>query len=106
MSADGADRRPDGDAPLLELEDVQAYYGLAHVLQGITLTVRAGELVALLGRNGAGKTTTVKSIMGLVTVRGGKDPLRRARTSSAIRPRASPSSASATCRRTAACSRA
>ena len=58
-------------APLLELEDVQAYYGLAHVLQGITLTVRAGELVALLGRNGAGKTTTVKSIMGLVSVRGG-----------------------------------
>jgi branched-chain amino acid transport system ATP-binding protein len=61
---------PDG-AALLELEDVQAYYGLAHVLQGVTLTVGAGELVALLGRNGAGKTTTVKSIMGLVTVRGG-----------------------------------
>ena len=61
-----------GDAPLLELDDVQAYYGLAHVLQGITLTVRAGELVALLGRNGAGKTTTVKSIMGLVSVRGGR----------------------------------
>ena len=58
-------------APLLELDDVQAYYGLAHILQGITLTVHAGELVALLGRNGAGKTTTVKSIMGLVTVRGG-----------------------------------
>jgi branched-chain amino acid transport system ATP-binding protein len=58
-------------APLLELEGVQAYYGLAHVLQGITLTVNAGELVALLGRNGAGKTTTVKSIMGLVAVRGG-----------------------------------
>jgi branched-chain amino acid transport system ATP-binding protein len=59
-------------APLLELEDVQAYYGLAHVLQGISLTVRAGELVALLGRNGAGKTTTVRSIMGLVDVRGGR----------------------------------
>jgi branched-chain amino acid transport system ATP-binding protein len=58
--------------PLLELDDVQAYYGLAHILQGISLTVRAGELVALLGRNGAGKTTTVKSIMGLVTVRGGR----------------------------------
>jgi branched-chain amino acid transport system ATP-binding protein len=59
-------------APLLELDDVQAYYGLAHVLQGISLTVRAGELVALLGRNGAGKTTTVRSIMGLVDVRGGR----------------------------------
>ncbi|MGY1602938.1 ABC transporter ATP-binding protein [Geodermatophilus sp. SYSU D00815] len=61
-----------GGAPLLELEDVHAYYGLAHVLQGIDLTVRPGELVALLGRNGAGKTTTVKSVMGLVTVRGGR----------------------------------
>ena len=57
--------------PLLEVRDVQAYYGLAHVLQGVSLAVRAGELVALLGRNGAGKTTTVKSIMGLVSVRGG-----------------------------------
>lgn len=60
-----------GAAPLLELEDVQAYYGLAHVLQGVTLRVAPGELVALLGRNGAGKTTTVKAIMGMVSVRGG-----------------------------------
>ena len=60
-----------GAGVLLELEEVHAYYGLAHVLQGVSLTVRAGELVALLGRNGAGKTTTVKSVMGLVSVRGG-----------------------------------
>jgi branched-chain amino acid transport system ATP-binding protein len=70
VSAAARSGGPD-EAGLLELEDVQAYYGLAHVLQGVTLTVGAGELVALLGRNGAGKTTTVKSIMGLVTVRGG-----------------------------------
>jgi branched-chain amino acid transport system ATP-binding protein len=65
--------RPDpaGAAPLLELDGVHSYYGLAHVLQGVSLTVGAGELVALLGRNGAGKTTTVKSIMGLVSVRRG-----------------------------------
>jgi branched-chain amino acid transport system ATP-binding protein len=57
--------------PLLEMEAVQGYYGLAHVLQGVSLTVRPGELVALLGRNGAGKTTTVRAIMGMVLVRGG-----------------------------------
>jgi branched-chain amino acid transport system ATP-binding protein len=56
---------------VLELEDVHSYYGLAHVLQGVTLAVQAGELVALLGRNGAGKTTTVKSVLGMVTVRRG-----------------------------------
>ena len=61
----------DGDGRLLELDAVQAYYGLAHVLQGVSLEVRRGEVTALLGRNGAGKTTTLRSVMGLVAVRGG-----------------------------------
>jgi branched-chain amino acid transport system ATP-binding protein len=63
--------RAPADAPLLAVDGVQGYYGLAHVLQGVSLTVQPGELVALLGRNGAGKTTTVKAVMGMVSVRGG-----------------------------------
>jgi branched-chain amino acid transport system ATP-binding protein len=58
-------------APLLALENLQAWYGESHVLHGITLDVRPGEVVTLLGRNGAGKTTTLKSIMGLVETRTG-----------------------------------
>ena len=57
---------------LLALDDLHAYYGEAHILQGVSLTVGAGEVVTLIGRNGAGKTTTLKSIMGLVPPRGGR----------------------------------
>ncbi len=57
---------------LLALSGVHAYYGLAHVLQGVDLEVGRGELVALLGRNGAGKTTTIKAVMSLVSVREGE----------------------------------
>jgi branched-chain amino acid transport system ATP-binding protein len=57
--------------PLLSLKDVHAYYGEAHILQGISLDVGEGEVVTLIGRNGAGKTTTLRSIMGLVPPRGG-----------------------------------
>ena len=56
---------------MLKLADVHAYYGTSHVLQGVSLEVRDGEIVALLGRNGMGKTTTLKSIMGFVEPRGG-----------------------------------
>jgi branched-chain amino acid transport system ATP-binding protein len=55
----------------LILDDVHAYYGLAHALQGVTLHVDAGEIVTLLGRNGAGKSTTLKTIMGVLTPRRG-----------------------------------
>src|SRR4029079_8625700 len=50
---------------MLELRDLHAYYGASHVVQGISLSVGAGEAVGLMGRNGVGKTTTLKSIMGL-----------------------------------------
>jgi branched-chain amino acid transport system ATP-binding protein len=57
---------------MLTVEGVDAYYGLSHVLQDVSLTVQAGEAVALLGRNGAGKTTTLKTIMGVVRARRGR----------------------------------
>ncbi len=57
--------------PLLRIRDLNAWYGAAHVLQGISLDVGHGEIVALVGRNGAGKTTTVRTIMGLVAKRTG-----------------------------------
>jgi branched-chain amino acid transport system ATP-binding protein len=52
-------------APLLEVKDLHAAYGLSRVLFGVTLEVHAGECVCLLGRNGVGKTTTMRAIMGL-----------------------------------------
>jgi branched-chain amino acid transport system ATP-binding protein len=57
--------------PLLALDAVQSYYGESHILKSVSLTVGAGETVALLGRNGVGKTTTLKSIVGWVQPRSG-----------------------------------
>ena len=57
---------------MLRVESVDAYYGMSHVLQGVSLTVEPGEAVALLGRNGAGKTTTLKTIMAVVRARRGR----------------------------------
>ena len=56
---------------MLEVSDLNAWYGESHILHGIDFEVREGEVVTLLGRNGAGKTTTLKSIMGLVGRRRG-----------------------------------
>ncbi len=56
----------------LNVADIHVYYGKSYVLQGVSLQVAEGEIVALIGRNGAGKTTTLKSIMGLVRPRHGK----------------------------------
>lgn len=65
-------RRSVSETMMLAVEDVHAYYGKSHVLQGISLTVRAGEIVALLGRNGAGKTTTIRTIMGVLPPASGR----------------------------------
>jgi branched-chain amino acid transport system ATP-binding protein len=56
----------------LQAEGLQSFYGKSHILHGISLEVREGEIVALLGRNGAGKTTTLRSLIGLTPPREGK----------------------------------
>ena len=55
---------------MLHLKDVHAFYGKSHVLHGVSMDVKPGEIVSLLGRNGSGRSTTVKAIMGLVDTRG------------------------------------
>ena len=53
--------------PLLEISDLNAWYGKSHVLHGVSLQLMPGETVALLGRNGVGKTTTLRSVVGLLS---------------------------------------
>ncbi|MGY2052140.1 ABC transporter ATP-binding protein [Methylobacterium sp. JK268] len=55
---------------LLEVEDLHAYYGKSHILQGVNFTVGAGEIVSILGRNGVGRSTTLKAVMGDVRPHG------------------------------------
>jgi branched-chain amino acid transport system ATP-binding protein len=57
---------------MLEVRDLHAHYGRAHILHGISFVLRGGEVVALMGRNGAGKSTTLKSVMGLVRPSAGR----------------------------------
>ncbi len=56
----------------LQVENIHSYYGKSHIIQGVSLEVREGEIVTLLGRNGAGKSSTLKSISGLLTPAKGK----------------------------------
>ena len=56
---------------MLEIKNLNSWYGESHILHGVDFNVQEGEVVTLLGRNGAGKTTTMKSIMGLVPRREG-----------------------------------
>jgi branched-chain amino acid transport system ATP-binding protein len=56
---------------VLEVRDIHSYYGKSHILHGVSLDLKEGELVCLLGRNGVGKSTTLKSIMGVVSPKQG-----------------------------------
>ncbi|MGA3029599.1 MAG: ABC transporter ATP-binding protein [Candidatus Limnocylindrales bacterium] len=71
-SASGVPALIAADAPLLSLRDVHAAYGRIEALQGVSLEVRHGEIVAMLGGNGAGKSTTLKTISGLMHPRSGR----------------------------------
>jgi len=55
---------------MLEVKELHAYYGKSHILHGVHMNVRRGEIVSLLGRNGAGRSTTIKAIMGQVAMSG------------------------------------
>jgi branched-chain amino acid transport system ATP-binding protein len=57
-------------APLLQVENLHAFYGKSHILHGVTFDIAAGEIVSMLGRNGVGRSTTIKAIMGDVPPRG------------------------------------
>jgi branched-chain amino acid transport system ATP-binding protein len=54
---------------MLEVKEIHTFYGMSHVIQGVSLSVKKGEIITLIGRNGAGKTTTLKSIIGLTPPR-------------------------------------
>jgi ABC-type branched-subunit amino acid transport system ATPase component/ABC-type branched-subunit amino acid transport system permease subunit len=60
------------EAPVLGMEEVHTFYGKSHILNGVSLTVREGEIVALLGRNGAGKSTVLKTIIGIAPPASGR----------------------------------
>ena len=55
---------------MLNIKDLNAFYGKSHILRGVSLNIKKGEIVSLLGRNGVGRSTLVKSIMGLVQPQG------------------------------------
>src|SRR6202795_4905796 len=71
--------------PVVQVEDLDVYYGTSQILFGVDLSVQQGETMALLGRNGAGKSTTMKAIMGLAPARRGKVMLR-GRVISGLKP--------------------
>ena len=71
-AAPTAPRAADGNGVILEVTDIHVYYGAIHALKGISIDVREGEIVTLIGANGAGKSTTLRSINGLNRPRAGR----------------------------------
>ena len=78
--------------PVVQVEDLNVYYGTSQILFGVGLSVRQGETMALLGRNGAGKSTTMRAIMGLAPARRGRVTLTLSHRASWPRLRARGSS--------------
>jgi branched-chain amino acid transport system ATP-binding protein len=66
----GLPSRFGGNEPLLQVAGLHAFYGKSHVLHGVDLHIRKGEIVSLLGRNGVGRSTTARAVMGLVDCKG------------------------------------
>ena len=82
---------------MLDVRNIDQYYGGSHILRGVSLQAELGKVTVLLGRNGVGKTTLLKSLMGLVPSRAAPSTSTASRSEpDPLRPRAS---ASATCRR-------
>src|SRR5580692_1457651 len=71
MTAAATKPAPGSGAPVLSVENLEAWYGESHILHGVNFHVNPGEVVTLLGRNGAGKTSTLKSVMGIIGKRTG-----------------------------------
>jgi branched-chain amino acid transport system ATP-binding protein len=69
--ANGAAANSASNAPVLSVQNLEAWYGESHILHGVNFQESPGEVVTLLGRNGAGKTTTLKSVMGIIGKRSG-----------------------------------
>ncbi len=89
--------------PLLSLSGINTYYGKSHILHDVSFEVRAGEVVALLGRNGAGKSSTFKSILGLVPPRAERSASTE-KSSAGARPSRSRGWGWGWCRRAGVCS--
>ena len=94
----------DNGAPLLQLSAVDTYYGPIHILQGVELQVRPGELVCLLGGNASGKSTTLKTILGIVRPRSGTVEFARRERHGDGRPTTGSGRGWRSSPRTAACS--